>query len=306
MRIALLAPFGLQPKATVSARMVPLANALAARGHMVRIIIPPWDDPSVCRKGTSVTTLHSSDPSTVAGVHTVTLPLPNHLPNSLALTYGLVREALAPTRTKITQNSPQETFRAEVAHVFKPVGYSGLAGFVLAALRVPWVLDVDDWEGAGGFADRNRYSPAERASVLLMEAFLPRLARGVTAASRTLEARAWNMGISRHRVGYMPNGVSHERYDSWSAYSRNAGRVTRPLSQSNPASIRRYTQAIQPPTRPRHPPLHPLRRVPLRVALTHTKDCPIRPPRRKVIGSRQRLLQRTSKAARRSPTHGSR
>src|SRR5690349_1457394 len=85
MRIAMLAPFGLQPKATVSARMVPLAQALARRGHMVRVIIPPWDDPSAieaARAGdTSVATVVSTGEA-VAGVHTVALALPGGVPNT--------------------------------------------------------------------------------------------------------------------------------------------------------------------------------------------------------------------------------
>ena len=46
LRIALIAPFGLRPKGTASARALPLGQALAARGHHVRLIVPPWDDPS--------------------------------------------------------------------------------------------------------------------------------------------------------------------------------------------------------------------------------------------------------------------
>ncbi len=260
MRIALIAPFGLQPKGTVSARIVPLAQALARRGHMVRVIIPPWDDPSAQsadKADTSVATVMSTaaEGGRVAGVHTVALALPGRLPNSIALTYGLVRQALAPTTST---DAPFEseaqraalqaltTFRAEVAHVFKPVGYSGLAGLVLTAMRIPWVLDVDDWEGAGGFSDRNHYSIAERATIFLMEALLPRLARAVTAASRTLEARAWNMGIARRRVGFMPNGVWRDRYNAWSEYSRNTG----PLSGQRlglPATIRRQYGLTQGP-----------------------------------------------------------
>jgi glycosyltransferase involved in cell wall biosynthesis len=103
----------------------------------------------------------------------------------------------------------------DVVHVFKPVGYSGLAGFALSGLRVPWVLDVDDWEGPGGWADVNPYSPAQKLSLALMEALLPRLAGAVTAASRTLEARTWDMGLPRRRVFYLPNGVSHSKYANW-------------------------------------------------------------------------------------------
>src|SRR5207253_5999117 len=105
--------------------------------------------------------------------------------------------------------------RAEVAHVFKPVGYSGLAGLALAALRVPWALDVDDWEGAGGWAGVNPYSPARKLAVTLQEALLPRLAGAVTAASTTLEARAWGFGLPRRRVYYMPNGVWRDKYGRW-------------------------------------------------------------------------------------------
>jgi glycosyltransferase involved in cell wall biosynthesis len=102
-----------------------------------------------------------------------------------------------------------------VVHVFKPVGYSGLAGFALAALRFPWLLDVDDWEGPGGWADVNPYTPAQKLVLTLQDTLLPRLAGAMTAASRTLEARAWTFGLPRRRVFYLPNGVWREKYASW-------------------------------------------------------------------------------------------
>jgi glycosyltransferase involved in cell wall biosynthesis len=163
----------------------------------------------------------------VAGVHIVTLPLPRRLPGSLAFTYGLLKEALNPsgggfggTSLGGEEVSREEArawmrFRAEVVHVFKPVGYTGLAGLALSALRVPWVLDVDDWEGRGGWADVNAYTVAQRASIGIMEALLPRMAERVTAASRTLEARAWDMGLAREGVAYLPNGVWREKYGRW-------------------------------------------------------------------------------------------
>ena len=224
MRIAFLAPFGVRPKGTVQARILPLAHALAARGHMVRVVIPPWDDPSARKGDKRLQSMHISSTKKggeVTGVHTVTLPLPGRLPNSLSLTAGLLREALQPTNPG-GQDQAERTlagFRAQVAHVFKPVGYTGLAGFALSGLRIPWVLDVDDWEGPGGWAGVNRYSRVERLSLLLMEALLPRMAGAVTAASKTLEARAWNMGIPRPRVIYMPNGVWRDKYASWQAYA---------------------------------------------------------------------------------------
>ncbi len=227
MHIALLAPFGLQPKGTTSARMMPLAHALARRGHMVRVVIPPWDDPSVPRGGrlkTSIASLVEGEDGRLSGVQVVLLPMRKWVPDSLGLTYGLVKSALWPaTRANTPFERPEygdtahtlTTFRAEVVHVFKPVGYSGVAGLAMQALGVPWVLDMDDWEGPGGWADINPYSSAQKASIAAMEAVLPRIAGAVTAASRTLQARAWDFGLPRRRVFYMPNGVSRERYGAW-------------------------------------------------------------------------------------------
>jgi glycosyltransferase involved in cell wall biosynthesis len=128
-------------------------------------------------------------------------------------------------------------------HVFKPVGYSGLAAIVLSALGVPWVLDVDDWEGPGGWVDVNLYSPAEKLAISIMDAVLPRMAGTVTVASRTLQARTWGFGLSRHRVFYLPNGVSAYRYGAWSAMSatRTTGARSQPLSAGRP-SILLYTR----------------------------------------------------------------
>src|SRR5512141_1850804 len=46
MNIVFLAPFGYSPKATVSARMFPMASALARRNHRVTILMPPYDNPA--------------------------------------------------------------------------------------------------------------------------------------------------------------------------------------------------------------------------------------------------------------------
>src|SRR5215207_9312801 len=51
LKISFIAPFGLQPKATVPARALPLAAALVARGYRVRLIVPPYDDPTAPARG---------------------------------------------------------------------------------------------------------------------------------------------------------------------------------------------------------------------------------------------------------------
>jgi len=221
MRIAFIAPFALEPKGTTSARMMPLAQALARRGHTVRIVVPPWDATSAEQGAPRMEWLPQGvEPPAIPRVQVVTLGMPKRAPKSVALTYGLVRWALRPPPVpgrfnRVIHFTSSDAFRPDVVHVFKPVGYSGLAGFALSGLRVPWVLDTDDWEGPGGWADVNPYSPAQNLVLTVQDALLPRLAGAVTVASRTLEARSWSFGLPRERVFYMPNGVWEEKYGAW-------------------------------------------------------------------------------------------
>src|SRR5579859_8033874 len=197
LRLAFIAPFGLQPKGTASARALPLAQALAARGHTVRLIVPPWDDPSAPPAGRI---------TQAAGVEVVELPRPRPgLPGA-----GLVGWPAALLRAALGG-------RPDVVHVFKPKAYAGLAGLGLAALRRPWVLDTDDWEGRGGWNTLNPYSPAQRAFFQWQETTLPRLAGAATVASRTLQTQLWGRGVPPGRVFYLPNGVDPAKYDPWRA-----------------------------------------------------------------------------------------
>ena len=71
MKIALLAPFGLKTKGTVVARMLPIATALTERGHHVRLIVPPWDDPPA----SPTLTARRSMLEKIDAVEVLTLPL---------------------------------------------------------------------------------------------------------------------------------------------------------------------------------------------------------------------------------------
>jgi hypothetical protein len=44
MNIVFVAPFAFSPKATVSARMYPIATALRRRGHRITLLMPPYDN----------------------------------------------------------------------------------------------------------------------------------------------------------------------------------------------------------------------------------------------------------------------
>jgi hypothetical protein len=51
MRIAFIGPFGMEPKGTMQVRALPLAKALARRGHQMALFLPPFHTPSAA--GTS-------------------------------------------------------------------------------------------------------------------------------------------------------------------------------------------------------------------------------------------------------------
>lgn len=186
MRIVMLAPFGIRPKGTLLARMLPLAQALGRRGHTLAIVAPPVQNPQDA--GTRVE--HG-------GVPVIHAPAPR-LPGPAATAEHaatLLRLALA--------EGP------DLLHLFKPKGYGGLAvrAARVARPRLPIVVDADDWEGPGGWNDLLPYPASAKALFAWQEQDLPRRAAAVTVASRTLESLVWAMGVPPGRVFYLPNGA---------------------------------------------------------------------------------------------------
>jgi glycosyltransferase involved in cell wall biosynthesis len=186
-RVTMLAPFGIRPKGTLAARMLPLAQALVRRGHQVTIVAPPVHNPQdagqrVLYGGVAVT--HTQLPR---------LPGPAHAGEYALL---LLARAMAD--------------QPEVLHLFKPRGYSGLAALLARFLSpsVALVVDTDDWEGWGGWNDLLPYPRAAKQLFAWQERDLPRRARAVTVASRTLQTQVWGAGVAPERVFYLPNGLS--------------------------------------------------------------------------------------------------
>lgn len=165
MRVALLANFGLRRLGTVRARALPLARALAARGHAVDLLVPPWDSPA-----------DAGSVWTDGGVRLVHLPSPAG--------HGWLRAVLPLARAAWT-------LKPDVVHAFKPIGPGAAALLVLQAWRAlagrgPALLcDADDWEGPGGWNMRRR-GRALRAAVAVQERLVLQRADGVTVASRAL------------------------------------------------------------------------------------------------------------------------
>ena len=199
MRIAVVAPFGLRAKGTTRARALPLARALAWRGHQVCLFVPPYDGPEddgLCWRERDVTVINLCLPPGVARQGSFW---------HLRLAWRLMAQVRA--------------WQPEVVHAFKPKGPSGLVamGFwqLDAASRARrrrsgrrLVVDSDDWEGDGGWNDdaRTHYSEAQRRVFAWQERYSLSHAGAWTVASSCLRQRAIAMGADPARVFQLANG----------------------------------------------------------------------------------------------------
>jgi glycosyltransferase involved in cell wall biosynthesis len=183
LNIVMIGPFAFTPKGTVSVRAFFIARALVRRGHRVTVLMPPYDNLD-----------DSGEIWERAGVRLENMPLRrNDAWHQLIVPARMARRAV--------QVGP------DVIHVFKPIGYSGLAGAYLHWFsRRPLVLDIDDWEGTGGWNDVNPYPALWKRFFGWQERWLARRAGAVTVASHTLQTQVWGFGVDPARVVYLPNG----------------------------------------------------------------------------------------------------
>ncbi len=186
MRVAMIGPFGLRPKGTMSVRALPLAKALARRGHEVALFLPPWSFPQDAGK------TWDED-----GVHIENVPVS---PRAL-IGPRLVSRALA--------------WQPDVIHSFKPKAYAGLAAWQVWQLRrlgrahVRLVVDTDDWEGAGGWNEIENYPGALKRFFAWQELWGLKHNHAVTVASRALETIVLSLGRAPREVYYLPNGTTN-------------------------------------------------------------------------------------------------
>lgn len=190
MRIVFVGPFALQPKRTMAVRALPLARALAALGHSVWVLLPPWDSPQDAGREWEE-----------GGVRVCNLPLPTAVPvwQHTVLTARLVHAAL--------REQP------DVIYCFKPKAYAGLTAWMLwhmkrlGRVRAKLVVDSDDWEGSGGWNELQPYPWWQKRFFAWQERWGLTHADALTVASRALETIVWSLGVPRQRVLYLPNGV---------------------------------------------------------------------------------------------------
>jgi glycosyltransferase involved in cell wall biosynthesis len=217
-RITMLAPFGIRPKGTLSARMLPLAQALTRRGHCVSIIAPPVQNPQDAGRR-----------DVYAGVPVVHTPLPTW-PGAA----GVAQQVQSLLGAALAE-------RPDVVHLFKPKGYSGLAALLLRAVRpeLPLVVDTDDWEGWGGWNDLLPYPLPAKMLFAWQERDLPRRAAAITVASRTLQTQVWGFGVPPEHVFYVPNGVGGLEIGDWRLGARQS--QSPPFNRQSP-TILLYTR----------------------------------------------------------------
>jgi glycosyltransferase involved in cell wall biosynthesis len=178
----MLGPFAFSPKATVSARAFPMAQALVQRGHSVTLALAPYDNLE-----------HAGQQWDREGVQIHNLALQQIRP-------------WTPLHAARQLASFARRIEPDVVHVFKPVGYAALAGMILkSSSRLPLVTDTDDWEGTGGWNSINPYPWLWKRFFDYQERWLPRHSGAVTVASRTLQTQIWGMGVPPERVIYAPN-----------------------------------------------------------------------------------------------------
>lgn len=189
MKLVFLAPFGIRPKGTLQARVLPLAKEMLRLGHEVVVIAPPYTNPE--------------DSGLVEQIDGITIR--NVL---LGPATGFIAAPFISLRM-LKAALEQEP---DIIHLFKPKGYGGLAALALLLLRMTGVqipllvIDSDDREGIGGMNELHPYSWFEKRLFAFQEKYLIRWSDGVTVASRTLETLAWGMGANRADTLYLPNG----------------------------------------------------------------------------------------------------
>jgi glycosyltransferase involved in cell wall biosynthesis len=197
----MVAPFAAYPKGTVGVRILPMGQALRRRGFGVFVVVPPYDNPSGSGR------IYEVDGVKIINIRFFDVPFFKYPLTLLSLVFVIFR------------------LKPNVIYVFKPKGYSGLVGMSVALLKklVFWIslgliVDMDDWEGWGGFCDLY-YKQSVYPKYMLnffdsQERWIPSHADVVTVASRLLEERALAWGIPREKIFYVPNGAPSKGFDA--------------------------------------------------------------------------------------------
>ena len=182
MRVLMVGPFGLHPNKTMQSRALSLAKALVDRGHVVKIIMPPWQ-----------TAVEADKSWNDGGVEMRYVSLKGGMPFTV---WRMYREAMA--------------WQPDVVHSFKPKAYSGLVAWLLWQFKrhnLRLITDSDDWEGWGGWNDLAPYSTIQKHFFAWQERWGMTHCHALTVASHELERMAIAHAIPPENIHYLPNGA---------------------------------------------------------------------------------------------------
>ena len=217
-QVLMLGTFGLRPKATLRSRALAMARALPSSDWAFHLITTPWDyshDAGRCWVEDDVSIVNTKSTS------------PLVFPFAAA---EMIR------RSKQIQPS--------LIHLFKPKGFGDVAARWLRR-STPVVVDMDDWEGNGGWNEIGGYSQIQRRIFDWQERTWPRRASALTVASRELEQRALALGAEANRVHYVPNGLTDARFALLSKPSDKAIQVRQQHNLGDGPTILLYTRFIE-------------------------------------------------------------
>ena len=208
MDVVFLAPFGFSSKNTTGRRLLPMARAIVAEGHRARVLVPPYDEPSLYGKSwedCGVEVCCVNGPRFVGGSFSAQMWAQCQLAQACA---KLVRE-----------------WAPDLVHIFKPKAVSGLAQLFISLRsgRPGIVLDLDDWEGRDGWSANEDYSRLLVEIFDLQERVGMRRCDAFTAASRRLAKRALGLAAGRE-VLHIPNGFDQSAYADWNLDRASADR----------------------------------------------------------------------------------
>lgn len=199
LRITMVAPFGRRKRMTLRSRIIPMASSFIELGYEVNIFVPPWDCPEDSgRKENFFGALNLIN---------VRLGRWTFRDFDPFLFWRLFRGVLAS--------------QPDMIYSFKPIRYSGALSLLTYLLKsIPWiggtlsntcvVIDVDDWEGFGGWADRIEGGYLIRFMRDRLERLAVRYSDVVTVANRDLENRVRTLRKNSKKIVYIPNGILPE------------------------------------------------------------------------------------------------
>ena len=222
MRIALFAPFALQPKGTTVARVLPIARALCKEGHDCLVVVPPYDNPSEARNP------QYADHLTVKWLQ---IPSISRWP---WIGSGITQLVLALRGFRTIAE-----FAPDVIHIFKPKAVSGVVQMLSWHFdrQAAVVLDCDDWEGKDGWSKFESYPWAIKMLFEVQERYLLTRNDAATVASNELEKRLRQADPERP-LARVPNFFDPFRHAGWHEQKqRMVGREAIDLSVEGPVAI---------------------------------------------------------------------